>query len=334
VRRRLLVAGCTLLALSGCGGSERVPDDAIAVVDGRSVPTTDYRALLTQARLSYTTQKRDFPKAGSREYETLKSQIVRLLVQRAQFEQQAEKLEIEVTEKQVDARLEQIIGQYFGGDRAKYKAQVRAQGLSERQVRGEIRAQIVSEGLFESVTKDAKVDDAAIAKFYEENKAQYSQPESREVRHILVKSRQQALDLAAQLKAGADFGELAEKFSQDTGSKANGGKLTVSKGQTVAPFDQTAFLLKNNDISGPVKTEFGYHLIQPLADAKPAKVTPLKEVKESIRQQLQQTKKNEAMTKWVDETGEEYSDRTRYRTGFAPPAQTTTGRTLGLTTGP
>jgi foldase protein PrsA len=327
VRRRLLVAGCTLLALSGCGGSERVPDDAIAVVDGRSVPTTDYRALLTQARLSYTTQKRDFPKAGSREYETLKSQIVRLLVQRAQFEQQAEKLEIEVTEKQVDARLEQIIGQYFGGDRAKYKAQVRAQGLSERQVRGEIRAQIVSEGLFESVTKDAKVDDAAIAKFYEENKAQYSQPESREVRHILVKSRKQALDLAAQLKAGADFGELAEKFSQDTGSKANGGKLTVSKGQTVAPFDQTAFLLKNNDISGPVKTEFGYHLIQPLADAKPAKVTPLKEVKESIRQQLQQTKKNEAMTKWVDDLKKEYEDDISYAVGFTPPPAATTGAT-------
>ena len=105
-------------------------------------------------------------------------------------------------------------------------------------------------------------------------------------------------------------------------------------GLTVAPFDRTAFLLKNNVVSGPVKTEFGYHLIQPLADVKPAKVTPLQEVKESIRQQLQQTKKNEAMTKWVDETSEEYGERTRYRVGFAPPAQTTTGATLGLTTRP
>jgi foldase protein PrsA len=331
----LLPALVLALAAAGCGGgSDKVPDDAVAVVDGQTVARSDFNALIDQARKSYKNQKREFPKAGSQEFQTLKNQAVQFLVQRVEFEQQAEDLDIEVTEKQVDARLEQIKKQYFGGDAKKYEKQLKDQGLSDKQVRADIRAQIVSEEIFNKVTKDAKVDDAAIAKFYEENKAQYSQPESREVRHILVKSRQQALDLAAQLKAGADFGELAEKFSQDTGSKANGGKLTVSKGQTVAPFDQTAFLLKNNDISGPVKTEFGYHLIQPLADAKPAKVTPLKEVKESIRQQLQQTKKNEAMTKWVDETGEEYSDRTRYRTGFAPPAQTTTGRTLGLTTGP
>jgi foldase protein PrsA len=324
----LLPALVLALAAAGCGGgSDKVPDDAVAVVDGQTVARSDFNALIDQARKSYKNQKREFPKAGSQEFQTLKNQAVQFLVQRVEFEQQAEDLDIEVTEKQVDARLEQIKKQYFGGDAKKYEKQLKDQGLSDKQVRADIRAQIVSEEIFNKVTKDAKVDDAAIAKFYEENKAQYSQPESREVRHILVKSRKQALDLAAQLKAGADFGDLAEKFSQDTGSKANGGKLTVSKGQTVAPFDQTAFLLKNNDISGPVKTEFGYHLIQPLADAKPAKVTPLKEVKESIRQQLQQTKKNEAMTKWVDDLKKEYEDDISYAVGFTPPPAATTGAT-------
>ena len=334
MRPRLLVGAFALLALVGCGGSERVPADAVAVVDGRPVPKSEYDALLAQARRSYENQKREFPKAGSQEYQTLRSQVVRLLVQRAQFEQEADELGIEVTEKQVDARLERIIGQYFGGDLKRYRAQLRTQGLTEQQVRAEIRAQIVSEGIFNKVTKDAKVDDAAIAKFYEENKAQYSRPESREVRHILVKSRARAVEIAAQLKAGADFGELAKKFSQDPGSKANGGKLTISKGQAVAPFDQTAFLLERNAISGPVKTQFGYHIIQPLADVTPAKVTPLKEVKESIRQQLQQTRKNEAMTKWVEETSEEYERRTRYQTGFAPPATATTGVSLSVQTEP
>jgi foldase protein PrsA len=327
-RLLLLPALIVALAVAGCGGgSDKVPDDAVAVVDGQTVARSDFNALIDQARKSYKNQKREFPKAGSQEYQTLQNQAVQFLVQRVEFEQQAEELDIEVTEKQVDARLEQIKKQYFGGDEKKYDKQLKDQGLSDKQVRADIRAQIVSEEIFEKVTKGAKVDDAAIAKFYEENKAQYSQPESREVRHILVKTRKQALDLAAQLKAGADFGELAKKHSQDTGSKANGGKLTVSKGQTVAPFDQTAFLLKNNDISGPVKTEFGYHLIQPLADAKPAKVTPLKEVKESIRQQLQQTKKNEAMTKWVDDLKKEYEDDISYAVGFTPPPAATTGAT-------
>ena len=68
-----------------------------------------------------------------------------------------------------------------------------------------------------------------------------------------------------------------------------------------------------------MKTEFGYHIIQPLSDTKPAKVTPLKDVQASIKQQLQQTKKNEAMTKWVDDLKKDYKDKVSYATGFTPP---------------
>ena len=95
----------------------------------------------------------------------------------------------------------------------------------------------------------------------------------------------------------------------------------------MAPFDQTAFLLKRNAISKPVKTEFGYHIIQPLSETKAAKVTPLAEVKASIKQQLAQTQKNEAMTKWVDDLKKDYKDKVAYATGFTPPpAATTTAR--------
>ena len=145
-------------------------------------------------------------------------------------------------------------------------------------MRDDIRAQIVSEKIFEEVTKNVEVTDAQIAEYYAKNKAQYSQPESREVRHILVKTRAKADAIYNQLKAGGDFAALAKKNSEDTGSKTNGGKLTISKGQTVAPFDKTAFVLKTNEISKPVKTEFGFHVIQPIGDVKPAKTTPLKDV--------------------------------------------------------
>jgi len=125
------------------------------------------------------------------------------------------------------------------------------------------------------------------------------------------------------LRAGADFAALAKKHSTDTGSKESGGKLTITRGQTVAPFDKQAFALAKNEVSAPVKTEFGFHLIEPLSEVKKAAKAPLKEVRDSIRQQLLQTKKNEAMTKWVDELKQEYDDKVSYATGFTPPPAAT-----------
>ena len=319
---RLVLLLCALAAigLAGCGGSSQdVPADAVAVVDGQDIARSDYEALIAQAKKSYKNQKRDFPAAGSQEFQTLRNQAVQFLVQREQFEQEAENLDVKVTDKQVDDRLAQIQKQYFGGDKKKFEKQLKEQGITETQVRNDIRAQIISEKIFAQVTGKVTVTDDEIAKYYEKNKAQYSQPESRDVRHILVKTKKQADELYTQLQDGADFAALAKQFSEDTGSKANGGKLTISKGQTVAPFDQTAFLLKKNAISKPVKTEFGYHIIQPLSETKPAKVTPLKEVRASIKQQLEQTQKNEAMTKWVDDLKKDYKDKVSYATGFTPP---------------
>ena len=112
------------------------------------------------------------------------------------------------------------------------------------------------------MTKDAKVTDAQITKYYNENKSQYNVAESRDVRHILVKTKAEADKIYDQIKAGGDFAALAKKYSLDPGSAAIGGKLTITRGQTVAPFDKTAFLLATNEVSRPVKTQFGYHIIQ------------------------------------------------------------------------
>ncbi|HEY8103453.1 MAG TPA: peptidylprolyl isomerase [Gaiellaceae bacterium] len=328
--RLILLCALVSIVVAGCGsGSDDVPSDAVAVVDGQEIAKSDYELLIAQARTSYKNQKREFPKAGSQEFQTLKNQAVQFLIQREQFEQEADGLDVEITDKQVDARLAQIQKQYFGGDKKKYEKQLKDQGLTEDQVRKDIRAQIVSEKIFEEVTRDAKVTDAEVGEYYVKNKDQYSQPESRDVRHILVKTKAKADAIHAQLVAGGDFAALAKANSEDTGSKENGGKLTISKGQTVAPFDKAAFALKVNELSAPVKTEFGYHVIEALGPVKPAKVTPLKDVKDSIRQQLLQTKKNEAMTSWVDGLKKDYADKISYAIGFTPPptATSTTGTT-------
>jgi foldase protein PrsA len=320
----LLTALALALAVAGCGGgSESVPADAVAVVDGTEISKAELDALIDTARKSYSSQQREFPKAGTPEYKTLRDGFVQFLVQREQLEQKAEELELEVTEAHVDERLEQVKQQYFGGDEQKFREQVVEQGLTEPRVREDLRAQLLSEQIFDAVTKDVKVSDADVQAYYEKNEEQFSTPESREVRHILVKTKALAEQLAAQLRAGADFAALAKKHSTDTGSKESGGKLTITRGQTVAPFDKQAFALAKNEVSAPVKTEFGFHLIEPLSEVKKASKAPLKEVRDSIRQQLLQTKKNEAMTEWVDELKKEYDDKVSYATGFTPPPAAT-----------
>jgi parvulin-like peptidyl-prolyl isomerase len=335
IRLVLLIAlACAALVAAGCGGGdddESVPGDAIAVVDGTPIAKSEFDGLISQAKKSYKTQKRPFPKVGTAEYNVLKNQAVQFLVQRAQFEQKADELDVKVTDKQVEDRLKQIKKQYFAGNQKRYEQQLKQQGLTDEQVRRDIRAQLVQEGIFKKVTEDVKVSDKDIQAYYTKNKSQYGTPESRDVRHILVAKKALADQLYTRIKGGEDFAKLAKKYSKDPGSKDQGGKLTVSRGQTVEPFDRTAFLLPKGSVSHPVKTQYGYHIIEALSDVKAAKTTPLKDVKASIKQQLLQTQKNEAMTKWVDSTKKEFADQTTYQVGFAPP-KTASDSTASTTT--
>jgi parvulin-like peptidyl-prolyl isomerase len=326
----LVLAALVALLAAGCGGGgTSVPSDGVAVVGDQTITKAQFDQLLGQAKKSYSSQKRAFPKAGSPEYEQLKNQAMQYLVQRAEFAQKAKDLDVDVTDKQIDDRLKQIKKQYFGGNQTKYEKQLKQQGLTDTQVRDDIKAQLVSEAIFKEVTGEVKISDADVKKYYNGHKTQYSVPEQREIAHILVKKKQLADDLYKQIKAGANFAALAKKYSQDPGSKNQGGKLTVSKGQTVAPFDQTAFLMHVGQISRPVKTEFGYHIIKALGPIKPAKSTPFSQVKESIRQQIGQQKKNEAMSKWVNDVKKEFAKKIHYQVGYAPASTSTAATTTG-----
>ncbi len=332
---RVALSALVLLAVlvaTACGGNDQsVPADAVAVVEGTPVTKTDLDALLGRAKKSYTTQKRDFPKAGTAEYQALQTQAVAFLVQRAQYEKQADELKITVTDKELQDRVDQVKKQYFAGSQAKLDKQLQEQGYTKESFRADIEAQVLSEKIYDEVTKGAKVTDAQVTTYYNENKSQYSVAESRDVRHILVKTKAEGNKVYDEIKAGGDFAALAKKYSLDPGSKAKGGKLTITRGQTVAPFDTTAFLLTTNEVSRPIKTEFGYHVIQPIAAVKPATTTPLKDVKVQIKAQLQEKAKNDAITKWTAETKKSFASKTAYATGFAPPAEAT--GTAATTTG-
>ncbi|MGC9386457.1 MAG: SurA N-terminal domain-containing protein [Hydrogenovibrio sp.] len=139
------------------------------------------------------------------------------------------------------------------------------------------------------------VDDATVEQFYEANKDQFTDPEKRQASHILVKIDEQTDDAAAlaeieeiqgKLAEGADFAELAREYSDDPGSAALGGDLGLfQQGMMVPEFDEAVFTMSVGETSQPVKTDFGYHLIQ-LTEIQPKKVLSFEEVKPDVAEMV------------------------------------------------
>jgi foldase protein PrsA len=319
---------------AGCGGSGKVsvPSDSVATVGSDHITKSQFTVLMDGTKKAYVANKKAFPKAGTSQYKALQDQTMKYLVQQAELEQKAKTLGIVVTDKDVQARIKQIKQQYFGNNEAKYQQQLKAQGLTEQLLSINLRGQILSEKLYNKITAGVKVTNADIQAYYNAHKSTYAQAASRDVRHILVNNKKLADSIEAQLKAGGDFAKLAKKYSKDPGSAAQGGKLTISKGQTVAPFDKVAFSLKTNQISPPVHTTYGWHIIQALSAVKPAKQTPLASVSASIKTQLLQTKKTDVINKWVADVNTEFAKKIGYQTGYVPLSTATTTTTPATTT--
>ena len=143
----------------------------------------------------------------------------------------------------------------------------------------------------------AKVTDADLESYYKQHQDEFRVQGGAQVRHILISTgapgstpdqktiadaKAKAEDVIKQLKAGAKFADLAKKYSGDPGSKDKGGELgTITKGQTVKPFEDAVFSAKVGDIVGPVQTEFGFHIIQVESRTEPH-LKSLDEVKAQI----------------------------------------------------
>jgi foldase protein PrsA len=313
----LLALAATLVAACGSSDSSKtVPSGAVALVGDEAIEKTDLDRLLAQTKTNYEAQKQEFPEVGTPQYETLKSTLLKGLVQQAQWEQAGAAMGVRVSDKEIDTRLDALKQQYFKGDEDKFKAELDKQGLTVEQLREQVRARILSDKIYSAVIKKVKVTDAKIKAYYDSHKTQYLQPESREVRHILVKKKSLADELYAKLKNGADFAQLARKYTQDEASKADGGNFTAYKGKTVEPFDKFVFAAKKGDVSKPIKTEFGWHLIEVLSEVKPAAPQPLADAKDTISSTLLQQEQNQALKAWVNDAQSKYD--VTYAPGYAP----------------
>ena len=331
-----LVLATAALAATACGGggSQSVPEGAVAVVDGTDVSKADLDSLIAQAKRGYAAQKQQFPKVGTAEFQSIQTQYVAYLVELAEFRQAAAKLGAEVTPKDIDAAEKDLIKSRFSGKPRRVRQGAQAAGLHARVVpcEGPRGVGAVEEDLRPGDEGRRPCPSRTSSPTTRTNQAQYGTPESRDVRHILISikdskgnvdygaSKAKADKIYAELKSGADFAKLAKANSDDPGSKDTGGKLTISRGQTVPEFDKVSFDLATGALSKPVKTQYGYHVIEAVSNVRKAKTTPLDKVRATIKTTLLQQKRNETMQAWVSDLQKRYKGKVSYAAGYEPPA--------------
>ena len=252
-------AGFSLLlaACSSGGGS------TLATVNGQKITKADFD------------QKLEASPAGRG--------VLNQLIQADLIDQYAKDNHIEPTSQQIDEEVNKVKTRYPNGQ---FEQIVKQQGLTDADVRNIFREQLV---LQQAVAKNVPpVTDDQVKQYFDRNHAMLDKPEQVRARHILVPDLKTADTVEQKLKSGGDFAALAKQYSTDPATKDKGGELGFfGHGQMVAPFDKAAFSLPVGQTSAPVKSPFGYHIIQ-VEEKKPAQKATLAGSKDQIRTMLQQ----------------------------------------------
>jgi peptidyl-prolyl cis-trans isomerase C len=324
-----LLVGVAILVVVGCD-----PAEPAANVDSQARKVVTFEGGdVTQGELDEFAEQSGFGNLSKDDpqYQTAVQQIMPQLVGIEIAKTYAQEQNITVSDEEVDQEISKIKEQV--GDQARssgqdvsnqeaYEQALKQNNITEDQLREDIRENLPVQEVQERVTGDAEPSDKEIQNYYEKNKeAQFTTPEQRCVRHILFNKdqKEKAEEVKQKLENGGDFAKLAKEYSQDPGSAEKGGDLgCLGKGETVPEFEQAAFGAKQGEIVGPVKTEFGYHILK-VTDVKAEQARSLKEVESQIRSQLATEKQSEAFNKWIEEQKKERD--VKYLKGYEPPDQ-------------
>lgn len=159
---------------------------------------------------------------------------------------------------------------------------------------------LISLLLGKELEEKAKVTDKDVKDYYEAHKGELMANNQVRASHILVKSEEEAKKIMEQIKKGDDFAKIAKEKSVDPGSAKNGGDLGYfSRGQMVPEFENVAFGLKEGQVGGPVKTQFGYHIIK-VTGKKEGKVVEFEKVKDLLTQRVTAEKQKTAFDSYID----------------------------------
>ena len=343
-----LLSAAFVLVVTGCGGG--VPSDSVATVDGTTIKKADFNHWLSiaakqqvapgsnaqaavpdppsYAKCVAALQKQPAPKGQQKpsaaalkaqcqqQYEGLKSQVMQFLIQSQWLLQEADSRKLTAKPATVQKQLDDQIKQSFP-KRADFDKFLQTSGMTMNDLLFRVKVDVLTQQVRQKIVagKD-KVSDAAVAAYYNKNRARFAQPERRDLLVVLTKTKAKADQAKSQLDGGASWASVAKKYSIDQASKSQGGKLPgVAKGQQEKSFDTAIFGADKGKIVGPVKTQFGYYVFK-VNKITPASQQTQQQAHDTIVSLLRSQQEQNAINAFVKDYQKKYKDETKCAKDF------------------
>jgi foldase protein PrsA len=355
------------LALAACG--DNVPGDSVAKVDDTTIKKATFDHWMQIAAISsqgaaaganapkpqipvppdYTAcvanKKKTAPKPAKgqpqpsdadykaqckQEYEGLRDQVMQLLIQNEWVSGEAEQQDIKISDAEVKKAFDQQKKQSFPKEKD-YQEFLKSSGFTEQDVLFRVRLEQLSNKLREKIVKGKdKVTDEQVKAYYEKNKQRFAQPERRDLRIVLTRNKAKADQAKSALEGGGSWKSVAKEYSIDQASKDQGGQLlAVAKGQQEPALDKAVFGAKRGQLTGPVKTQFGYYVFE-VQKVTPASQQSQQEATATIKGILASENQQKALDKFIKDFQKEWKEKTNCRKGYvtqdcknAPKAKST-----------
>jgi foldase protein PrsA len=343
---RAAIAAAALLALSivvvSCGGG--VPQNGVATVGNEVITKKEFNHWLNAAAKGQAAQgavssavpdapkftkcvaakkkaptpqgtpkqkDADLKKACEQEYDALRTQVMQFLISAEWIQQEANSRGIKTSDKEVQKNFQDQKKQSFPKEKD-YQQFLKTSGQTEADLLFRVRLDVLSNQVRQKIVQGkGKVTDSEVAAYYNKNKSRFATPETRDLNVVLTEKEPQAKKAFADLKGGKSFKVVAKKYSIDQASKSQGGKLpAVAKGQQEKALDTAVFSARKGQLSGPVKTQFGYYVFE-VTKVTAANQQSLEQAKESIRAQLKSQKEQKALDTFVKDFQKKYRKDTK-----------------------
>jgi foldase protein PrsA len=333
-----LVVFFVIVAIAQGIGDPSVPSDDVAVVqdapDGH-IPVSEFETVLEQTAAS--SGQREVPEPSSPQYASLRDSAMSNLILGRWVRGEAEDRGITLSDSEIDNRLEQIKKQ-LGGEKG-FERTLEEAKLTPEGARAQVELQLLGNQIqSEVIPQDSPPDisDDQIEDYYEVNKAQYEQPETRDVRQIVNKDEakvQQAKELLEKDDSAKGWQQAARRYTADEATQNSGGfRPAVARGQDLPALEEQIFTAPQGELVGPFEVEGDSYLIQ-VRKSTPAKTTSLDQASRQIEQQLAQSTQQQLAQDFQQDFTAKWTERTvcaddyvvQQCKNFTPPVQQAEG---------